>query len=199
MTWVKGTLKTIFILFICILVLTFVGEYFYLVLGLLVLAVILRQADKAKKKKFIRSGSSNLSKSSEGKFENYMKRTFATEEEADEDEWAEYLDEYSFEVVGESYNRDSILSIIRENNAIKDGELLVQAIMMKEPNNEFDDNAVVVFVKKKKVGYVSSDISYEVTNYLDERDLDGIRVKGKFGWDTTNPSPAFGLFLDFNF
>ena len=50
MTWVKGTLKTIFILFICILVLTFVGEYFYLVLGLLVLAVILRQADKAKKR-----------------------------------------------------------------------------------------------------------------------------------------------------
>ena len=144
-------------------------------------------------------GSNESSKSSEGKFENYIKRTFATEEEAVEDEWEEYLDEYSFEVVGESYNKDSILSIIRENNAIKDGELLVQAVMIKEPDNEFDDNAVVVFVKKKKIGYVSSDISYEVTNYLDERDLDGIRVKGKFGWDTTNPSPAIGLFLDFNF
>jgi hypothetical protein len=146
-------------------------------------SAVIRKSDKA----------SNL------KIGDYSKRVFATEEEADEDEWSEYAEEYSFDVVGESYNREKILAIIRENNAIKQGELLVEAIMVKEPDNEFDDNAVLVAVNKKKVGYVPSDISYEIANYLDERGLDGIRVKGKFGWDTTNPSPAIGLKLDFNF
>ena len=66
-------------------------------------------------------------------------------------------------------------------------------------DNEFDDNAVLVAVNKKKVGYVPSDISHEVTNYLDERGLDGVKVNGRFGWDVNNPSPAIGLRLDFNF
>jgi hypothetical protein len=71
-------------------------------------------------------------KSSDLKIGDYTKRVFATEEEADEDEWFEYVEEYSFDVVGESYNREKILSIIRENNAIKQGELLVEAIMVKK-------------------------------------------------------------------
>ena len=138
-------------------------------------------------------------KLSELKIGDYTKRTFATEDEAGEDEWFEYVEEYSFDVVGESYNREKILSIIRENNAIKQGELSVEAIMVKEPENEFDDNAVLVAVNKKKVGYVPSDISHEVTNYLDERGLDGVKVNGRFGWDVNNPSPAIGLRLDFYF
>ena len=145
------------------------------------------------------AAASEAGKLSELKIGDYTKRTFATEEESDEDEWFEYVEEYSFDVVGESYNREKILSIIRENNAIKLGELLVDAIMVKESDNEFDDNAILVAVNKKKVGYVPSDISHEVTNYLDERGLDGVRVKGRFGWDVNNPSPAIGLQLDFNF
>ena len=175
------------------------GGYWLIVYLIRVLAYKQSKQNDASKFKTSSAFISKSEKSSALKIGDYTKRVFATEEEADEDEWFEYVEEYSFDVVGESYNREKILSIIRENNAIKQGELLVEAIMVKEPDNEFDDNAVLVAVNKKKVGYVPSDISHEIANYLDERGLDGIKVKGKFGWDTTNPSPAIGLKLDFNF
>lgn len=130
---------------------------------------------------------------------DYNKRSVVTEEEIFEDEYGEYADPYSFEAVGESHHRQAIVSILKENSALKAGEFFVEAIMQKEPNNDFDENAVAIYVNDKKVGYVDSGLSWEVTKYLTDRKLDGIRVKAVFGWDTSNPSPPIGLRLDFNF
>jgi hypothetical protein len=129
----------------------------------------------------------------------YSKRSLITEEEIFEDEYGEYADPYSFEAVGESHHRQAIISILREHNAMKLGELFVEAIMQKEPQNEFDEDAVAIYVNDKKVGYVDSGLSWEVSKYLTDRKLDGIRVKAVFGWDTSNPSPPIGLRVDFNF
>ena len=41
---------------------------------------------------------SKSDKASNLKIDDYSKRVFATEEEADEDEWSEYAEEYSFQV-----------------------------------------------------------------------------------------------------
>lgn len=129
----------------------------------------------------------------------YTKRSFASIEEAEDDEYFEFYDEFSFEAVGESFYRDNLLSIIEKNNAFKQGELEVEAVLIQEENNKFDEFAVAIYIDGKKVGHVSSDYSYEVTTYLDELNLKGIKVKGVIGWATNNPSPPIGLRLDFNF
>jgi hypothetical protein len=71
--------------------------------------------------------------------------------------------------------------------------------MVQEPNNKFDEFAVAIFIDNKKVGHVSSDYSFEVTTYIDEKNLNGIKVKAVVGWNTGNPNPPIGVRLDFNF
>jgi hypothetical protein len=129
----------------------------------------------------------------------YTKRLFASEAEAEDDEYYQFSEPFSFELVGESFYRDNLLSIIRKGNAFNEGELELDCIMQQEPNNEFDEFAVAVFAEGKKIGHVSKDYSYEVTTYLDELGVSGIRVKGVMGWATNNPTPPIGIRLDFNF
>ena len=129
----------------------------------------------------------------------YQKKTFANEEEADEWDWQEFNEEFSFEAVGEKNYRQDILKIIRKNDALKDGELIVDAIMQSEPDNEFDEFAVAILIDGKKVGYVPSSISWDVTTFFDEHSVEGMKVRAKIAWDTNNPAPLIGVFLDFNF
>lgn len=133
------------------------------------------------------------------KIGTYAKRKFASQEEADDDEWSEFADDFSFEAVGESHYRDNLLAIIDKNNAHKQGELVVDAVMQTEPNNKFDEFAVAIFVDGKKVGHVPSDYSYDVTTFLDEQDMTAIKVKAVLGWNTGSPNPPIGVRLDFNF
>ena len=130
---------------------------------------------------------------------DYQKRIFATEDEALEDDWYDFTEPYTFEIVGESYKRDKLLSIIQKSNAFSAGELEVEAVLKMEADNKFDSTAVAVFIDNKPVGYVPSDYSLDVTSYLDDRNLSGIKVKARIGWDTSNPDPAIGVRLDFNF
>jgi len=151
------------------------------------------------KKSTINSSFAPIQRSGKIVIGEYSKRSLMTEEKIFEDEYGEYAEPYSFEAVGESHHRQTIISILRDHNAMKLGELFVEATMQKEPQNEFDEDAVAIYVNDKKVGYVDSGLSWEVSNYLTKRKLDGIRVKAVFGWDTSNPSPPIGLRIDFNF
>jgi hypothetical protein len=129
----------------------------------------------------------------------YLKRTFASEEEAEDDEWYEYSEPYSFEIVGESYKRDKLLSIIEKHDAFSVGELELEAVLKMESDNKFDSTAVAVFIEGKPVGYVSSDYSLDVTSYMDNLNVTAMKVNARIGWDTSNPDPAIGVRLDFNF
>jgi hypothetical protein len=133
------------------------------------------------------------------KAETYTKRKFASQDESDDDEWSQFADDYSFEAVGESHYRDTILAIIDKNNAHKQGELFLDAVMQTEPNNKFDEFAVAIYIDGKKVGHVPSDYSYDVTTYLDEQNVTAIKVKAVLGWNTSSPNPPIGVRLDFNF
>jgi hypothetical protein len=136
---------------------------------------------------------------SPGAEKKYTKRLFASESEAEDDEYYQFSKPFSFELVGESFYRDNLLAIIRKHNAFDQGELELDCIMQHEPNNEFDEFAVAVFAEGKKIGHVSKDYSYEVTSFLDELGVTGIQVKGVMGWATNNPTPPIGIRLDFNF
>jgi len=129
----------------------------------------------------------------------YEKRTFASEEEAEEDDWYEFCEPYSFELVGESYKRDKLMIIIEKHNAFQDGELELDAVLKMESDNKFDPTAVGVFIENKPVGYIPSDYSLDVTSYMDDLNVTSIKVKAMIGWDTSNPSPAIGVRLDWNF
>lgn len=129
----------------------------------------------------------------------YTKRLFTSKSEAGDDEYYQFSEPFSFELVGESFYRDNLLAIIRKYNAFEQGELELDCIMQHEPNNEFDEFAVAVFAEGKKIGHVSKDYSYEVTTYLDELGVSAIKVRGVMGWATNNPTPPIGIRLDFNF
>jgi len=129
----------------------------------------------------------------------YVKRTFASEEEAEDDDWYEYYEPYTFEIVGESYKRDKLLSIIEKHNAFQIGELELEAVLKMESDNKFDPTAVSVTIEGKPVGYVPSDLSMDVTSYMDDLNVTAMKVKARIGWDTSNPDPAIGVRLDFNF
>lgn len=129
----------------------------------------------------------------------YEKRTFASEEEAEDDDWYEYSEPYSFEIVGESYKRDKLLSIIEKHNAFQTGELELEAVLIMESDNKFDPTAVAVTIEGKPVGYIPSDYSLDVTSYMDDLNVKSMKVMARIGWDTSNPEPAIGVRLDFNF
>jgi len=129
----------------------------------------------------------------------YHKRYFANEEERELDEWADFSEDYSFELVGESNYRETLLALIKKNDAFKLGELFVDAVIKQEPENEFDSTAVAVLVAGKKVAYVPSSMSLDVTSYLDEKGFNAMKVKAVLKWDSESPQPNVGVWLDFNF
>jgi len=130
---------------------------------------------------------------------SYKRRNFASSEEAEEDEWNEFIDVYSFNIVGESHYRENLLSLIDKRNAHKLGELNLEAELIKEPNNKFDNSAVGVWINGLKVGHIPKEYSYEVTEFIDTLSSDGIRVDAVIGWNTSSPNPPIGVRLDFNF
>lgn len=129
----------------------------------------------------------------------YKKRTFASTAEAEEDYYSDYADDFAYQTTGESFYRDNLMAIIRQNNAFQKGELMLDAILVLEPENEFDPTAVAVFIDGKKVGHIPKDDSMEVTEYIEDRKDTALKVKGVVGWNTSSSNPPIGVRLDFNF
>jgi hypothetical protein len=60
----------------------------------------------------------------------------------------------SFEVNGESFHKEELEQICRFIGAVPDEFKAVDAFLVREPENEYDANAVAVYIHEKKVGYV---------------------------------------------
>ena len=54
--------------------------------------------------------------------------------------------DYTFEVVGESFQRDHLIQLIKKHKAIDVGEIYTTATLELEPSNDFDPNAVKVYI-----------------------------------------------------
>lgn len=143
--------------------------------------------------------SNHGSPTSNSKVETYFKRKFASLEDAEADEWNEFSDPFTFQIVGESHYRDNLLATIEAQGAHKLGEIYIEAVLQREPQNKFDEYAVCVIIEGKKVGHIPKEYSFEVSEFLNDRNCVAIKVNAVIGWNTNSPNPPIGVRLDFNF
>ena len=101
--------------------------------------------------------------------------------------------EYNYEVVGESFQRDHLLALIRAHKAFDTGEILATATLEPEPTNEFDPTAVKVVIEGVQVGYIPKYDSPAVTRMISKSGKKGMEVAAKIGFDSSSPQPLIGV------
>ena len=104
-------------------------------------------------------------------------------------------DEYTFDVVGESFQRDHLVQLIKKHNLTDSGELYTTATLKLESDNPFDPNAVMVIVEDLQVGYIPKSMSGEMTNYIKAKGGKKLQVPARVGWDRDSPQPLVGVRL----
>lgn len=103
---------------------------------------------------------------------------------------------YNFDVVGESFQRDHLVALLKKNKVIEVGEFATSAMLELEPTNDFDPSAVKVMVDGLQVGYVPKTFSGDVTRMMNDKGVTEFEVPALLGWDNNNPMPAIGVKLD---
>ena len=103
--------------------------------------------------------------------------------------------EYTYEVVGESYQRDHLTALIRAHDAFDTGQIFSTAVLEMEPTNGFDSSAVKVVVEGTQVGYIPKFDSPAVTEMIKKSGKKVYEVPVRIGWDTNSPSPLIGVRL----
>jgi len=108
-------------------------------------------------------------------------------------------------VVGESHYRKELMQIIAQAPAEEreNGEVFMQALLVKEPTNAFDPKAIMVLVDMKKVGYIGRDETapfHRLMNDMGKRGLssDQVGCLALIGWNEKNADPVIGVRLDFD-
>ena len=103
--------------------------------------------------------------------------------------------DYNYDVVGESFQRDHLMALVRSRNAFSIGEIYGTAILEPEPTNEFDSTAVKVVVEGVQVGYIPKFDSPAVTQMIQESGKKSFEVPVRIGFDTDSPQPLIGVRL----
>jgi hypothetical protein len=101
--------------------------------------------------------------------------------------------DYNYDVVGESFQRDHLMSLVRSHNAFSIGEIYGIAILEPEPTNEFDPTAVKVLVEGIQVGYIPKYDSPAVTEMVKKSGKSVYEVPVRIGFDTDSPQPLIGV------
>jgi hypothetical protein len=101
--------------------------------------------------------------------------------------------DYNYDVVGESFQRDHLMSLVRSHNAFSIGEIYGIAILEPEPTNEFDPTAVKVLVEGIQVGYIPKFDSPAVTEMVKKTGKSVYEVPVRIGFDTDSPQPLIGV------
>jgi hypothetical protein len=103
--------------------------------------------------------------------------------------------DYNYDVVGESFQRDHLMALVRSHNAFSIGEIHGTAILKPEPTNEFDPTAVKVLVEGIQVGYIPKFDSLAVTEMVKKSGKSVYEVPVRIGFDTDSPQPLIGVRL----
>jgi hypothetical protein len=101
--------------------------------------------------------------------------------------------EYNYGVVGESFQRDHLMALIRSHKAFETGEILATAVLEPEPTNEFDPTAVRVVVEGVQVGYIAKFDSGAVTKMIEKSGKKSYEVPARIGFDADSPAPLIGV------
>ena len=107
--------------------------------------------------------------------------------------------DYNYDVVGESFQRDHLLALIRAHKAFSTGEILATAVLELEPTNPFDPTAVKVLVEGVQVGYIAKFDSAAVTKMIQMSGMKPYEVAAKIGFDAESPAPLIGVKLALSF
>ena len=129
-------------------------------------------------------------------FRNYLKKlttpTTQTNSYIEEDVTDE---EYTFDVVGESFQRDHLVQIIKNTKSADIGEIYTTATLKLEPENPFDSTAVMVIINDLHVGYIPKSQSGMMTDHIQSKGGNTLDVPARIGWDTESPQPLVGVRL----
>jgi hypothetical protein len=106
------------------------------------------------------------------------------------------VDACTFEVVGESFQRDHLVALLKKHGVLRDGRFPTPAILELEPTNDFDPTAVKVMVEGMQVGYIPKHLSGDVTKALRDQGVKEYTVDAVLGWDSDSPMPLIGVKLD---
>lgn len=117
---------------------------------------------------------------------------FSDEVSVESDESFDGVD-YGYDVVGESFQRDHLLALIRSHKAFASGEILTMAILEPEPTNDFDPTAVKVVVEGVQVGYVAKFDSAAVSKMIAKSGKKTMEVPARIGFDADSPAPLIGV------
>jgi hypothetical protein len=129
-------------------------------------------------------------------FRNYFKKESSPSEiPAQVNEEVENEEEYTFDVVGESFQRDHLVQLIKKYKSIETGELYTSATLKLEPENAFDQTAVMVIIDDLQVGYIPKSQSEMMTDYIKSLGKTTLDVPARVGWDTDSPQPLVGVRL----
>ncbi|CAN2188191.1 hypothetical protein MCEMRE22_00472 [Candidatus Nanopelagicaceae bacterium] len=101
--------------------------------------------------------------------------------------------DYNYEVVGESFQRDHLMALIRAHKAFEAGEILTTAVLEPEPTNPFDSTAVKVVIEGVQVGYIAKFDSAAVTKMIEKSGKKSFEVPAKIGFDANSPAPLIGV------
>ena len=101
--------------------------------------------------------------------------------------------DYNYDVVGESFQRDHLMALVRSHNAFNVGEIYGTATLELEPTNEFDSTAVKVVVEGVQVGYIPKFDSAAVTQMIGKSGKKEMQVPVRIGFDTESPQPLIGV------
>ncbi len=129
-------------------------------------------------------------------FRNYLKKITQPTNTSYQSNNEEVVDEeYTFDVVGESFQRDHLVQLIKKYKSIETGELYTTATLKLEPENAFDQTAVMVIIDDLQVGYVPKSQSGMMTDYIQSKGGNTLQVPARLGWDTESPQPLVGVRL----
>jgi hypothetical protein len=101
--------------------------------------------------------------------------------------------EYNYDVVGESFQRDHLMALIRSHEAFNTGEIFATAVLEPEPTNPFDSTAVKVVVEGVQVGYIAKFDSAAVSKMIEKSGKKVYEVPAKIGFDVNSPAPLIGV------
>ena len=104
-------------------------------------------------------------------------------------------EEYTFDVVGESFQRDHLVQLIKNHKSTENGELYTTATLKLEPENPFDSTAVMVIIEELQVGYIPKSQSAMMTDVIKSKGKSTMDVPARVGWDTDSPQPLVGVRL----
>ena len=169
------------------------NQYFLLILPLAIFLLwVIRRAPKSQTTS---SGRPDfIAKASESRFVTTDPDAFVLVNQTSDDN-----SDYNYDVVGESFQRDHLVALIRAHKAFSTGQILATAILEPEPTNPFDPTAVKVVVEGVQVGYIAKFDSAAVTKMIQMSGKKPYEVAAKIGFDAESPAPLIGVKLALSF